>query len=413
MVGAGIVGACTAIELLRDGHTVTLIEPAPPGGEQAASYGNGGWISPASIIPMSLPGLWRRVPGFLRDPLEPLAIRPAYLPHMLPWLARFVAAGRSVRRVARTARALRALLADAPQRHMALAAEVGISGLVIRRGLLYVYRDRAAFDAEALAWGLRRDNGITWQELDADALRQQEPALDRGYQFGAFVPEGAHIADPGLYVAALVAHALTQGAERVASGAMGFRTDAGRLRAVRCQGGEIECERAVIAAGAWSRRLARGLGERIPLESERGYHAQIEAPEITPRVPVMPGDGKMAITPMRGGLRIAGQVELAGLDAAPDWRRAAILRDFARRVLPGLPEIVPEARVRVWMGHRPSTPDGLPVIGPARRCADVVYAFGHGHVGLASGPMTGRLVADLISGHRPAIDPVPYRAARF
>jgi len=121
----------------------------------------------------------------------------------------------------------------------------------------------------------------------------------------------------------------------------------------------------------------------------------------------------MVVTAMAGGLRIAGQVELAGLAAAPDWRRSEILRDYALRTFPGLPRDLPADRVKVWMGHRPSTPDGLPVIGPASGCADVVYAFGHGHVGLTTGPITGRLVADLLGGHPPVIDPAPYSARRF
>ena len=158
--------------------------------------------------------------------------------------------------------------------------------------------------------------------------------------------------------------------------------------------GEVAGTRAVIAAGAWSHVLAAEAGDRVPLETERGYHAVIADPGIAPRYPVMPSDGKMACVMTAQGLRLAGQVELAGLDAAPNWQRAAVLRDFARQVFPDLPADLPEGKVKVWMGHRPSTPDGLPCIGPASGCADVVHAFGHGHVGLTAGAMTARLVAD-------------------
>jgi D-amino-acid dehydrogenase len=169
----------------------------------------------------------------------------------------------------------------------------------------------------------------------------------------------------------------------------------------------------VICAGAWSRALARAAGDRVPLETERGYHAVITGPEVGPRTPLMPSDGKMANTMTPAGLRLAGQVELAGLQAAPDWRRAQILRDHALRLYPGLPRDLPAARVRVWIGHRPSTPDGLPVLGPASGCADILHGFGHGHIGLASGALTGRLLADLVGGHKPVIDPQPYAARRF
>ncbi len=193
-----------------------------------------------------------------------------------------------------------------------------------------------------------------------------------------------------------------------------FASSSGRLRAVLTDAGEIEADRAVIAAGARSRALAAAAGDNVPLESERGYHALIANPgDAAPRLPVMPSDGKMSITNMAKGLRIAGQVELAGLAAAPNWRRAEILRDFALRLLPGLPRDLPAERVTFWMGHRPSLPDSLPCIGPASACADIVHAFGHGHVGLASGATTGRLVADLVGGKSPGIDPRPYRAQRF
>ena len=413
VIGAGVVGAACAIELLRDGFQVTVVEPGDPGGEQAASYGNGAWLSPSSVVPPSMPGLWRRVPGFLADPLGPLAIRWQYLPRLAPWLVRFVRAGSTVPRIEVTARALRPLVADAPERHRALADEAGVPDLIERRGLLYIFPTRADFEREALAWRLRRENGVDWLEVDADELRQQEPELDRRYTFGVLVQAGGNCTDPGAYVAALVRHATGQGATLLRAGADGFRIQGGRLQAVLTGDGEVACDTAVICAGARSRVLARAAGDRVPLETERGYHAMIADPGISPRHPVMPSDGKMAVTMTRGGLRIAGQVELAGLDAAPDWRRAGILRDYALRTFPNLPRDLPADRVKVWMGHRPSTPDGLPVIGPASGCADVVHAFGHGHVGLAAGPVTGRLVADLLGGGPPVIDPAPYSPARF
>lgn len=413
VIGAGIIGAATAIELLRDGHRVTLVEPGDPGGEQAASYGNGCWLSTASVVPMSAPGIWRKVPGWLADPLGPLTIRWRYLPRLLPWLARFLRAGATEERVMATGRALAPLIADCPERHRRLADEAGVGDLIQRQGLLYVFPSRADFVGDGLPWRVRRANGVAWTELDADALRQFEPVLDRRYTFGVFVESGGHCLDPGAYVAALVAHAQALGAGLRRTRATGFRIEAGRLRAVQTEAGEIAADRAVIAAGARSRALAAAVGDAVPLESERGYHVVIEAPEAAPRHPVMPSDGKMSITHMAQGLRLAGQVELAGLDAAPNWRRAAILRDFALRLFPGLPRALPEQRVKVWMGHRPSIADGLPCIGPASGCTDVVHAFGHGHIGLAAGAMTGRLAADLVGGKPPVIDPAPYAPGRF
>ena len=335
------------------------------------------------------------------------------MPRLAPWLARYLRAGATVARVEATARALRPLIADAPERHRRLAEEAGVPELVARQGLLYVFPSRQDFEAEALAWRLRRDNGVRWIELDADELRQQEPALDRRYSFAVLVEEGAHCLDPGAYVAALADYAGTLGLQRVRGNATGFRLEQRQLRAVTTNEGEMPAQLAVIAAGARSKPLAAAVGDRVPLETERGYHVAIAMPEAVPRHPIMPSDGKMANTVTAGALRIAGQIELAGLDAAPDWRRAKILRDYALRTYPDLPRTLPPERLSTWMGHRPSIADGLPVIGPASGCAGVLHAFGHGHIGLASGPLTGRLVADLAGRLPPVIDPAPYRANRF
>jgi D-amino-acid dehydrogenase len=227
------------------------------------------------------------------------------------------------------------------------------------------------------------------------------------------VEEGGHCRDPGAYVAALVAQARAEGAELRRDTATGFRIEDGRLRAVLTERGEVPADKAVIAAGAYSRRLAAAAGSKVPLETERGYHAMVLDSPTGPRTPMMPYDGKMSITWTDRGLRCAGQVEIAGLEAAPNWKRAEVLRDYALATWPNLPRNLKPEQVKVWMGHRPSLPDSLPVIGPASGCADVVHAFGHGHIGLAAGATTGRLVADLVSGLPPVVDPAPYAASRF
>ena len=413
IVGAGIVGAASAIELLRDGHQVTIVEPGDPGGEQAASYGNGTLLNPSSVIPMSSPGLWKKVPGYLADPLGPLTIRWRYLPKLLPWLSRFISAGSTEAKVSATAHALAPLLAGAPEHHRKLAEEAGVGHLIARQGVMFAFPDRSAFEAEALSWRLRRETGTRWLELDEDELRQREPTLDRRYKFAVLVEENGQCRDPGTYVAALIRHAVSLGAELRRSRATGFRIDARRLHAVETEDGEIPCDKAVIAAGARSGALAAAAGDVVPLETERGYHAVIRDPGIEPRYPMMPSDGKMAFAMTPAGLRIAGQVELAGLEAAPNWKRAEVLLAFARQVYPGLPASVGPDQVKMWMGHRPSTPDGLPCLGSASGCDDVVHAFGHGHVGLTAGAMTGRIVAEIVGGRTPSIALEAYSARRF
>jgi D-amino-acid dehydrogenase len=413
VIGAGIVGATTALALLREGFRVTILEPGEPGGEQAASYGNGCWLSPMSVIPPAVPGLWKKVPKFLADPLGPLAIRWSYFPRVAPWLLRYLWAGWTEEKVQRAADALRPLLKDAPALHKALAEAAGVGQLIERRGLMYIYENRAQYESEAMAWRVRRKVGIEWIELDANDLHQREPELDRRYTFAALVEEGGHCRDPGAYVAALVELARAEGAELRRAAATGFRIEGGALKAVLTEGDEIAADKAVICAGAYSRKLAAAAGSPVPLETERGYHAMIADAEAGPRTPLMPYDGKMSVTWTDRGLRCAGQVEIAGLAAAPNWKRAEILRDHLLRSFPKLPRDLPAERVKVWMGHRPSMPDGLPCIGPARASGDVLCAFGHGHVGLVAAPRTARIVASMLGGRPPEIGIEPFRPSRF
>ena len=413
VIGAGAIGVVSAIELLRDGHRVTIIEPATPGGEQAASYGNAGWLSTHSVIPPAEPGAWKKVPKMLRDPLGPLAVRWSYLPKVLPWLVRYLLSGWTEARVEATARALRALLVDAPALHRKLADEAGVGHLIERQGLMHIYPSRAAFDADALGWRIRKRVGVTWLELSADEMRQREPDLHPRYQFGVLVEEAGRCRDPGGYVAALAEHARALGAEFVAAKARGLRLLGGKPVAVVIEGGEVACDAVVVAAGAHSKPLAASIGDRLPLETERGYHVMISHPETGPRTSFMASDAKMVVNWQDNGLRAAGQVEFAGLEAAPNWKRAEILRDHLIGMFPKLPKDLPAERVRMWLGHRPSMPDGRPCLGYSRASRDVVYAFGHGHVGLVGSARTGRVVAQLIGGREPEIPIAPFDPKRF
>jgi D-amino-acid dehydrogenase len=410
VIGAGMVGIAAASFLQRDGHTVFVLDPGAPG--EGASFGNAGCLNGSSVVPMSMPGTIRNVPRWLLDPLGPLAIRWRYLPVVAPWLVRFVRAGKP-ERVEAQARALRALLAPSIETLLPLAKAAGAADLIHRAGHLWAYRTEDGFRKDQAAWRLRRDNGVAVTELDADQLRQAEPALSREFTRGILVEENGHLGNPHRMVQGLAQEIRRNGGEIHQVRATGFALEGGRLKAIRSERGDFLCDAAVVAAGAWSRPLAAGLGDAVPLETERGYHIMIRHPEVMPRLPVADADGKFVGTPMETGLRFAGTVELAGLQAPPDWRRARILLEQGRRLLPGLKASYPEDELSVWMGHRPSLPDSLPCLGPSARSPDVIYAFGHGHVGMAASPMTGKLVADLVTGRAPSIDIAPFRAGRF
>ena len=410
VVGAGMVGICAASYLQRDGHSVFLVDPGTPG--EGASFGNAGAFNASSVTPVAMPGVIKNVPKWLRDPLGPLSLRWSYLPAVLPYLWRFARAG-TEEKVHAQARALRPLVGATLSALEPLVKEAGAERLVHQRGHLYVYRSDASLAKDGLAWALRRENGVVVDEFDADELRQLEPTLSRDYMRGLLVRENGHTSNPFGLVSALVEEFVRQGGAVIRAQVIGFRLDGGRLTALRTDAGELAADAAVIAAGAWSKPLAASLGDRVPLETERGYHLMISDPEVMPSIPTADGDGKFVATPMDTGLRFAGTVELAGLQAPPDWRRARILLRQGRKMLPGLAAHHAEERVSVWMGHRPSMPDSLPVIGHSRATRDVVYAFGHGHVGMTAAPMTGKLVADLVAGRKPGIDISPFAAGRF
>ena len=227
------------------------------------------------------------------------------------------------------------------------------------------------------------------------------------------IAENGYCRNP-LLLSQSIARALVEnGAEIRRERAEDFEFADGRVTAVLTSNGRVPASAVVLAAGAHSKSLAARLGERVPLDTERGYHAMIRTPDVSPRRPIMDVERKFVATPMEQGLRMAGTVEFAGLRAPPDWRRARVLLEHGRGMFPGLPRDIGEERVSLWMGFRPSMPDSLPVVGRTQRYANAFHAFGHGHVGLIGSPMTGRIVADLVAGRAPPIDVTPFSPARF
>jgi D-amino-acid dehydrogenase len=410
VIGAGAVGVAAASWLLRDGHEVFIVEPG--GVAEGSSFGNAGCLNPSSVVPMSMPGNLPKVPGWLLDPMGPLSIRWSYAPRIAPWIYQFIKAG-TPDRVRRQSVALQALLHDSAGVYAPLVKNAGAEHLIRRNGHLCVYRTRADFEGDAFAWQLRRERGIRFDVLERDALWQQEPGLSHDYELGVFFPDNAHTVDPNKLIGSLADAFLRDGGRIVKARATGIEMTGEQVTGIGSDAGVLAADAVVVAAGAHSKPFTVEMGDSIPLDTERGYHIIIKDPEIVPRTSIMDASGKFVATPMDMGLRLAGTVEFAGLDAAPDWRRARKLLTLGQRLFPALREGYPEERLSLWMGFRPSMPDSLPVIGRSRRSRDVIYAFGHGHVGLAGGAQTGRLVADLVAGRDPIIPIDPFRPDRF
>ena len=406
IIGAGIVGVATAAYLRRDGHDVTIVDMRPPG--EYCSFGNAGILSPGSCVPLATPGIHWKVPGYLADPMGPLMIRWGYLPKAAPWLLRFLAAS-SPKRVENIADALRPLLRQTFDAYEPLVQHAGVADLVRRTGYVVAYEKRASYLGDTIAWKLRRDRGVAVEELDDAGLKALVPQLRGHYELGLYLPEQGFVANPERLTKGLAAQFQRDGGVVLQREVRDIEVGPDGPRALVTNDGRIPVETLVICAGSHSNEFTAKLGDRVPLEAERGYHVTYSDPRHTLPMPVFMPEHKFFITPMEMGLRIAGQTEFAGIHAEPNYARADILDKHMRRLFP---DISP-ADATKWMGRRPSMPDSLPVIGRGTKFANVYYAFGHGHVGLCSGAPTGRIVADLIAGRQPSIDVTPYRPDRF
>jgi len=404
VIGAGVVGLSVALRLAEAGHAVTVI--APQDTASGASEGNAGVIADYAVLPVGTPAVLRALPSLLFDRLSPLAIRRSSALSLVPWLVRF--ARQSLPGPARrNATALAALLGDAAGAWRAQAAAIDASDLLRQRGSLYLYETEAQRRDDTVDW--QRSLGVRAERLSRAELGQLEPGLPGAVGVGAaFFPDTITLSDPGAMMARLRAAVAQAGAQRIAARVTGLERS-GDAVTLRCADGtRLRARRVVLAAGAWSRALARQAGDRVPLDTEAGYHIEfdIEAQPLTRQLtPVARG---FYFCPMAGRLRVAGTVELGGLDKPPSAHRVAVLEAGARAILPDLPP--PD---RHWRGFRPSLPDSLPVIGPSRGGAQVIHAFGHGHLGVTLAPVTARIVADLVAGRAPGIDLAPYRPGRF
>ena len=406
VVGAGVIGAAIAHEMQRRGARVTLIDRDAPG--MGASFGNLASIAVTEFLPVSRPAVWRQIPFWLFDREGPVALRPAYLPRLIPWFARFVLAARPSRLRAIEA-AGAALCTRALPDTRALLRDLGAEGLLTDTGCLAIYAGEDEFRADRDHVELLDRYGVGHEVLGRKALVDLEPALAPQITRALLFPDNRSLRDPHRLVTLLVERFRALGGEVRRAAVTGFeRSD--RVTGLHLDGGEtISGETVVLCAGAHTGRLARLLGEPIPLETERGYHTQIMAPGIALGHSLIWPARAFMVTPTAGGIRVGGTVEMAGLDAAPNWNRAKITVRHARVALPGLQL----GEATEWMGHRPALPDTIPVISASARTRGVFYATGHGHLGLTQAATTARLMGQLIAGETPDVDLWPYRVDRF
>lgn len=406
VIGAGVVGLSAAIAAQARGLSVTVLDREGPAA--GASAGNAGAFAFTDILPLASPGIMRKAPGWLLDPLGPLSVPPRYALRIAPWMVRFAAACRPGR-VAASVAAQTALMDLSRDELEPFLRQTGTHGMLRKDGNLQVYETEAECAAAAPGWAARTAHGIAFRHMERDEMAELQPGLSPRFLRGTFTPGWFSIADPKLYTLALADHLRAQGGEIVTAEITALRpTDLG-VEATAADGRSLTAGQAVVAAGAFSHRLARSLGERIPLETERGYNTTLPPDALDLRTQITFGGHGFVVSCLSTGIRVGGAVELGGLDLPPNFARARAMLDKAKAFLPALRT---EGGTQ-WMGFRPSLPDSLPAIGHARASRRVVYAFGHGHLGLTQSAGTARLVADLLTGAAPAIELSRFSPQRF
>lgn len=407
IIGAGIVGLSCAWSAQRRGHHVTLIDPDFEG--DRASHGNAAGIAVTECIPLNIAGLGLKPLKWLVDPLGPLSVRASHAHKLLPWFL-------ALRKVAepanylRIAKALAAINDQSLAAFEAVLADVGLHSTLHKRGALTVFESAKHFHAEKADWDLKRSLGVKWHTVGQQQLRDLEPGLAPVFELGVMNEEWAHIDNPQEVVTALRNRVQALGGKLVRGKAVAIKAPGGASPSVQLSDGNtVTGDQLVVAAGVWSASLAKSLGDRVLLESERGYNTTLPGSSHLLTREVIFSKRKFVATPLSIGLRIGGAAEFASVTAAPNYQRSYALLQMARKFLPNLDE----KNSKQWMGQRPATPDSLPVIGRSPKSSKVLYAFGHGHLGLTQGPATGELIAEALENKQISIDLSAFSIARF
>jgi D-amino-acid dehydrogenase len=406
VIGAGIIGASCAFHLQQRGYEVTLVDPELPG--QSCSFGNAACIATSGVVPLSVPGLIKKLPRWLMDPLGPVSIRLRDLPAHLPWFWRFwrLSNMRTLEQLtAAQASLMQTVLAD----YDAILQATGLSDLKSPSGTIHIYDSEAEYQDDL--WHLEKaaSYGFGFHRLSASELKSMVPALKLDNGAGVMVPSWHYLLNPARVTAGIAEHCFQNGAGWIQDRVSTVSATASGVTVMTESGRQVQADKLVVAAGAWSNQLAAQLDYRVPLIGKRGYHCQVSDPGIELDYPIMSVSRAFVMTPLEDGLRFAGTAEFASLDAEPNYRRARVLLKQAGRYLDGLNT----GGATEWMGRRPIMPDSQPVISVSPKHANVFYAFGHGHYGITQGPTTGRLVADLVGNTEPPVDLEPFSFDRF
>jgi len=404
IVGAGIQGISNALFLQKKGFSVTIFDRDEPG-SPAASYGNAGHFSPYASVPINRPDILSDVPAMLLSSTGPLALKWNYVPKMVPWFLKFIR-NCTTKKMMHTAKNMHQILDLALPAYDELFDEIELGGLVEKKGILYIWNDQSLKSRE-LEIKVRNELGVDQQEVTPREIHDLEPNIKPIYHGGVYYQYGRHARNPKKILLKLYDLFLKKGGKFLKMNIKDINFE-DEKPVIKSEMQSFLFDKIVIACGSFSKKLTDNLDEKIPLDTERGYHVHFKDCDHLLSRPVIFQNRGFGITPMEQGLRVVGTVEFGGLDNPLSKSRVKNLIDNAKYMMGDLPEHKDE-----WLGFRPTLPDYLPVIGPSKKHKNVFYCFGHHHLGWTLGPISGKIISGMIAEENTNLDLKPYSSLRF
>ena len=404
IVGAGIQGVCIGLQLLKKNIPATIFDPKDPG--SMASYGNAGHFSPYAILQLNRPDVLYDIPKMLFSSYGPLALKWNYVPKMIPWFLGYLK-NCNKKSMMHTAKYMHQILNLSLDAYDEIFQEIDITNLVEKKGIIYVWTNQN-MKSRDLEIKVRSDFGVKQKLLNTREILDLEPNLKPVFDGGAYYDYAYHAKDPGGIVKKLFELFIERGGKYIKESVQTVKQSTNNETIIKTENNDHKFEKSVIACGAFSKKFTDQLDEKIPLDTERGYHVHFKGMENLLTRPVIFLDRGFGLTPMNQGLRAVGTVELGGLKNPPSKKRIKYIIKCSKELLPQLDNHEDE-----WLGFRPTLPDFLPVLGPSLKNKNIIYAFGHHHLGWTLGAITGKIVSGIVAEEKTNLDLSPYSSKRF